>query len=133
MKIGIDFGTTRIVVAAADRGNYPLVNFESSDGNFKDWFPSVMAISDAGRVYGWQALEMQGKWDEAQHEYENMIQKEPNSPGPHFLLGRAFLSRPDADAKMTDRAKQEFQKEIEIDPKNPAIVLTVHGAGYRYE
>ena len=24
MKIGIDFGTTRIVVAAADRGNYPV-------------------------------------------------------------------------------------------------------------
>jgi tetratricopeptide (TPR) repeat protein len=67
-----------------------------------------------------EALEMQGKWDEAQHEYENLIQKEPNSPGPHFLLGRALLSRPDADAKMTDRAKQEFQKEIEIDPKNAA-------------
>jgi tetratricopeptide (TPR) repeat protein len=67
-----------------------------------------------------EALEMQGKWDEAQHEYENMIQKEPNSPGLHFLLGRALLSRPDADAKMTDRAKQEFQKEIEIDPKNAA-------------
>jgi molecular chaperone DnaK (HSP70) len=61
VKIGIDFGTTRIVVAAADRGNYPLVNFESSDGNFEDYFPSVMAISEAGRVYGWQALEMQGK------------------------------------------------------------------------
>lgn len=67
-----------------------------------------------------EALEMQGKWDEAQHEYENMIQKEPNSPGLHFLLGRALLSRPDADVKMTDRAKQEFQKEIEIDPKNAA-------------
>ena len=61
MKIGIDFGTTRIVVAAADRGNYPLVNFESSDGSFKDFFPSVMAISGAERLYGWQALEMQGK------------------------------------------------------------------------
>ena len=67
-----------------------------------------------------EALEMQGKWDEAEHEYENLIQKEPNSPGLHFLLGRALLSRPDADAKMTDRAKQEFQKEIEIDPKNAA-------------
>jgi molecular chaperone DnaK (HSP70) len=62
VKIGIDFGTTRIVVAAADRGNYPLVNFELPDGSFQDWFPSVMAISDAGRVYGWQALEMQGKF-----------------------------------------------------------------------
>jgi len=27
MKLGIDFGTTRIVVAASDRGNFPVVNF----------------------------------------------------------------------------------------------------------
>ncbi|MGB7438283.1 MAG: tetratricopeptide repeat protein [Candidatus Acidiferrum sp.] len=65
-----------------------------------------------------EALEMQGKWDEAQREYEVMIEKEPNSPGLHFLLGRLLLSRPDPDGKFADRAKQEFQKEIEIDPKN---------------
>jgi tetratricopeptide (TPR) repeat protein len=67
-----------------------------------------------------EALEMQGKWDEAQREYEAMIEKEPKMPGLHFLLGRSLLSRPDADAKSTERAKQEFQKEIEIDPKNAA-------------
>jgi tetratricopeptide (TPR) repeat protein len=67
-----------------------------------------------------EALEMQGKWDDAMHEYETMIAKEPNTSGLHFLLGRSLLSRPDADAKMAERAKQEFQKEIEIDPKNAA-------------
>jgi tetratricopeptide (TPR) repeat protein len=67
-----------------------------------------------------EALEMQGKWDEAQHEYEVMIEKEPNTPGLHFLLGRLLLSRPDADAEATDRAKQEFQKELELDPSNAA-------------
>jgi tetratricopeptide (TPR) repeat protein len=67
-----------------------------------------------------EALEMQGKWDDAEHEYENMIQKEPNTPGLHFLLGRSLLSRPDADAKTADRAKDAFQKEIELDPKNAA-------------
>ena len=65
-----------------------------------------------------EALEMQGKWDEAQREYEDMIAKEPNAPGLHFLLGRSLLSRPDADPKTFERAKQEFQKELEIDPKN---------------
>lgn len=65
-----------------------------------------------------EALEMQGKWGDAEHEYEGMIEKEPNTPGLHFLLGRSLLSRPDADAKSNDRARQEFQKEIEIDPKN---------------
>src|SRR5271169_767670 len=67
-----------------------------------------------------EALEMQGKWAEAQREYEGMIEREPNTPGLHFLLGRLLLSRPDADAKAAGRAKQEFQKEVEIDPKNAA-------------
>ena len=61
MRLGIDFGTTRIVVAAADRGNYPLVNFETPDGQARDWFPSVVAVSGDRRVYGWQALEQHGK------------------------------------------------------------------------
>ena len=60
MRLGIDFGTTRIVVAAADRGNYPLVNFETPDGQARDWFPSVAAISKQRRVYGWEALELHG-------------------------------------------------------------------------
>ena len=34
MRLGVDFGTTRIVAAAADRGNYPLISFESGDGAF---------------------------------------------------------------------------------------------------
>src|SRR5271165_4593004 len=61
VRIGIDFGTTRIVVAAADRGNYPLVNFEAPDGRVRDWFPSVLAVSNDRRAYGWEALELQGK------------------------------------------------------------------------
>ena len=59
MKIGIDFGTTRVVVANADRGNYPLVNFEAPDGRVRDWWPSLLAISGDKRVYGWEALEHQ--------------------------------------------------------------------------
>jgi Tfp pilus assembly protein PilF len=65
-----------------------------------------------------EAFEMQGNWSEAEHEYEMMIAKEPNAPALHFLLGRLLLSKPNADQNSTDRAKQEFQKELEIDPKN---------------
>jgi molecular chaperone DnaK (HSP70) len=59
VKIGIDFGTTRVVVANADRGNYPLVNFEAPDGRVRDWWPSLLAISGDNRVYGWEAFEQQ--------------------------------------------------------------------------
>jgi len=65
-----------------------------------------------------EALEMQGKWEPAQLEYEEMIRKEPNARGIHFLLGRLLLSRPDAGPDAPARAKQEFQKELQIDPSN---------------
>jgi len=61
VKLGIDFGTTRIVVAAADRGNYPLVNFETPDGQARDWFPAVVAVGNQRRVYGWEAMELHGQ------------------------------------------------------------------------
>ncbi|MBV8631344.1 MAG: Hsp70 family protein, partial [Silvibacterium sp.] len=59
MRIGIDFGTTRVVVAAVDRGNYPLVNFEAAEGQVYDWFPSVVAAKGNTRLYGWEALSVQ--------------------------------------------------------------------------
>lgn len=61
MKIGIDFGTTRVVVAAVDRGNYPLVNFETPDGHVRDWFPPLIAVRGEMRAYGWEAWQMQGQ------------------------------------------------------------------------
>jgi molecular chaperone DnaK (HSP70) len=55
MQLGIDLGTTRTIVAAADRGNYPIVNFESPEGDFQEWYPSLIAIRDGDRRYGFEA------------------------------------------------------------------------------
>jgi molecular chaperone DnaK (HSP70) len=60
MKLGIDFGTTRIVAATADRGNYPLVGFESPDGQSREWFPPLVAIRGHERRFGWSAWALQG-------------------------------------------------------------------------
>ena len=38
-----------------DRGNYPLLSFESPDGGHVDWFPSLVAVCGDERRYGWQA------------------------------------------------------------------------------
>jgi tetratricopeptide (TPR) repeat protein len=65
-----------------------------------------------------EALEMQGKWGPAELEYEGMIKSDPNAHGIHFLLGRLLLSRPDAGPDAPERARQEFLKELEIDPSN---------------
>src|SRR5579864_9779603 len=62
MKLGIDFGTTRIIVAVVDRGNYPLVPFETPEGTY-DWFPSLAAVRrESGGVelrFGWDAWAVQ--------------------------------------------------------------------------
>lgn len=58
MKLGIDFGTTRVVVAASDRGNFPLVSFETAEGTF-DWFPPLAALRGGDRRYGWDAWALQ--------------------------------------------------------------------------
>jgi tetratricopeptide (TPR) repeat protein len=65
-----------------------------------------------------EALEMQGKWEPAQLEYEGILEKHPDAVGIHFLLGRSLLSQPNASPENVERARQEFQKEIQIDPNN---------------
>jgi len=55
MRLGIDFGTTRIIVAYVDRGNYPVVSFDAADGAAREWFPPLVAVKDERRVYGWEA------------------------------------------------------------------------------
>ncbi len=58
MKLGIDFGTTRIIVAAVDRGNYPLVPFETAEATY-EWFPPLVALRHGERLYGWDAWHAQ--------------------------------------------------------------------------
>jgi molecular chaperone DnaK (HSP70) len=55
VRLGIDFGTTRIIVAFVDRGNYPVVSFDAPDGAAREWFPPLVAVKDQTRVYGWEA------------------------------------------------------------------------------
>lgn len=57
MRLGIDFGTTRTLVALVDRGNYPVVTFADHDGDPSDHFPSVVALRDGDLVYGFEALD----------------------------------------------------------------------------
>jgi molecular chaperone DnaK (HSP70) len=59
MKLGVDFGTNRTVISAADRGNYPLVHFDVPDGSSADWYPSLVAIKGDQRCYGWDAWHSQ--------------------------------------------------------------------------
>ena len=56
MRLGIDFGTTRTVVACSDRGNYPALSFQDESDNPVDWFPSVVAERGGELRFGFDAL-----------------------------------------------------------------------------
>lgn len=43
------------MVAAVDRGNYPIVAFETPAGDRNEWFPSLVAVRDGRFLYGWDA------------------------------------------------------------------------------
>ena len=54
MRLGIDFGTTRTVVAAVQDGRHPIAAFDD-DGEFRDHVPGMAAIVGGALLVGWAA------------------------------------------------------------------------------
>ena len=66
IRLGIDFGTTRTVVATVDRGNYPVISFQpgiesgGAEGDqILNWYPSIVAAKGEEVAYGLDALARQ--------------------------------------------------------------------------
>jgi molecular chaperone DnaK (HSP70) len=83
MRLGIDFGTTRVVVAQVDRGNFPLVTFEAPDGQVHDWFPPVAAVNGDKRVYGWDAIAEQ---EDDSWTVLRSLKRHLRSANPHTMV-----------------------------------------------
>ena len=56
IRLGIDFGTTRTVVAAQENGNYPVCPF-SWEGEAKEYIPTLVAVKDGILHFGWDAVD----------------------------------------------------------------------------
>lgn len=91
MRLGVDFGTTRIVVSWVDRGNYPLVSFDCPDGASRDWYPALAAFHvecTGDRAYGWEAWTRQAEpgWASVRSLKRLLGEVGPETPisvGPH--------------------------------------------------
>ena len=57
MRLGIDFGTTRTVVAGQEGGNYPVYAF-SWKGEMKEYIPSLVAAREGVLHFGWEAMDL---------------------------------------------------------------------------
>ncbi|HEY8945660.1 MAG TPA: Hsp70 family protein [Polyangiaceae bacterium] len=56
MRLGIDFGTTRTVVAASTDGRYPIAVFDTGHG-YSDFIPGLAVGSPSDMALGWEAVE----------------------------------------------------------------------------
>ena len=65
-----------------------------------------------------EALELQGKWDDAAAEYRKIIEINPMLQGIHARLGRALLAKPQPSPDVVAEAKRHFEQELEINPKD---------------
>jgi tetratricopeptide (TPR) repeat protein len=65
-----------------------------------------------------EALETQGKWDQAAVEYRKILEISPMQPGIHARLGRALLSKSPPSPAEVEQARKNFQEELEINPQN---------------
>lgn len=65
-----------------------------------------------------EALEQQGKWEEAATEYRRILEINPFLPGAHARLGRALIWKPQPSDAAVQEARKNFEEELEIDPRN---------------
>lgn len=65
-----------------------------------------------------EALEVQGRWEEAAKEYEAIAKSNPDLPGIHFRLGRLLLSRQPQTPDQLDKARSEFEAELNVNPRH---------------
>ncbi|WP_428264169.1 Hsp70 family protein [Haliangium sp.] len=63
MRLGIDFGTTRTVVAGCLDGRHPVATFDLG-GEYRDYVPGVAAVDEDGVHYGWEAVARLGRTGE---------------------------------------------------------------------
>ena len=69
------------------------------------------------RLLNGEALEAQGKWDDAITEYREVLKRNPDLPEIHYRVGRLLLLGPKTDANK-EGARREFEEELKVDPSN---------------
>jgi len=131
MRCAIDFGQTETAVEAIQMLNRefphdPAVLYFSahaySDLSTRASLELARTAPNSYQAHEMNAesLEIQGRWDDAEKEYQSILRDNPNVPEIHFRLGRLLLSRPNPTSDSVERAKQELRKEVEINPHNAA-------------
>lgn len=69
------------------------------------------------RLLNGEALEAQGKYDQAITEYREVLKRNPDLPDIHDRIGRLLLALPKSDANK-QAARREFEEELQVNQAN---------------
>ena len=83
MRLGIDFGTTRTVVAAVRDGRHPVATFDEA-GEFREHVPGIAAVRGGELLVGWAAARALAA-GEAEHAIRS-IKRVVQTLGPEELV-----------------------------------------------
>ncbi|MBK9031361.1 MAG: Hsp70 family protein [Myxococcales bacterium] len=123
MRLGIDFGTTRTVVAAVQDGRHPLASFDD-DGEVRAHVPGIAAVRGGELLLGWRAAGAlaDGTAEHAIRSIKRVIsalapdEPVPGLPGITALeLATAFFA--DLRAGLLERST------LDLDPDQPLEVM----------
>ncbi|MBL0217147.1 MAG: Hsp70 family protein [Myxococcales bacterium] len=123
MRLGIDFGTTRTVVAAVQDGRHPVVAFDEG-GEFREHIPGIAALRRGELLVGWAAARAlaDGTAEHAIRSVKRVIGQLPSDapvPGLPGLTALELLTAFLADLKV----QLLEHSNLEIDPDEPLEVM----------
>jgi molecular chaperone DnaK (HSP70) len=73
MRLGIDLGTTRTIVAVHDRGNFPIVSFSRPDGDLVEHYPTITADVGGKLVHGLEAEAAERDGAPSLHSWKRLL------------------------------------------------------------
>ncbi|WP_052226278.1 Hsp70 family protein [Microbacterium mangrovi] len=127
MRLGIDFGTTRTVVAGVDRGVHPVLEFEDHAGGAHGFFPTVVALAAGRLVFGFEALEAGRRGAPVLRSFTHLL-------GDPVLQADSTASVGSREVPLVDLLAaylRDVRDRLPVDPGEVAVSVPAHAPDTR--